>query len=550
MNRLFFILFLIICTALNAQIGIGTTTPQGALDVNGNNTMGMVIPIVSDLSEVTTPNGSTPVNGTIVFDSTNGRLCFRLEGRWSCFGDDGNGGSAFANVYPAPAIFQTQEAYLKASTINSGDEFGYSLSISADGNTLAVGAWREASQGAVYLFARINDTWSQESYIKPSIIGFSDFFGISVALDSSGNTLAVGANREDSNSAVDPTNNSESDAGATYIFVRNGASWSQQAFLKASNINSQDQFGFAVTLSGDGNTLAVSAIAEDSNSMTDQNNNSSTNSGAVYIYNRSGSSWSQQAYIKASNIDAWDQFGDALALSFNGNTLAVGTAREDSNSVTDQSNNSASFSGAVYVYTRSGSSWTQEAYLKASNIDISDYFGWSVSLSGDGNTLAVGAWGEASGSDTNPNDNSLQSSGAVYIITRSGTVWSHEAYLKASLIGGGDQFGRSVDLSTDGNRLAIGATSEDSNNNEDQTNNGTSASGAVYVFTKNGVDWTQEDYLKASNIGSSDLFGWSVALSGDGSTLAAGAFSEDSNSATDQSNNSANNSGAVYVFKN
>ncbi len=276
---------------------------------------------------------------------------------------------------------------------------------------------------------------AQQAYIKASNTDENDQFGYSVALSADGNTLAVSAWQEDSNATgVNPVNgqtdNSAGDTGAVYVFSRSGSSWSQQAYIKASNTDADDWFGWSVALSADGNTLAVGAIFEDSNATSvnpvgGQTDNSANNAGAVYVFTRSGSSWSQQAYIKASNTDEGDQFGYSVALSADGNTLAVGAWQEDSNAtgvnpVGGQADNRAFDAGAVYVFTRSGSSWSQQVYIKASNTDKYDYFSRSVALSADGNTLAVGAIGEASNAtDVNPvggqADNSAGNAGAVYV---------------------------------------------------------------------------------------------------------------------------------------
>jgi hypothetical protein len=461
-----------------------------------------------------------------------------------------------------------QQAYLKASNTGAVDFFGYSVALSGD--TLVVGAWREDSNatgvngdqtnnsaesaGAAYVFTRSGSTWSQQAYLKASNTGAGDEFGSSVAL--SGDTLVVGANGEDSNATGvngDQTNNSADIAGAAYIFTRSGSIWSQQAYLKASNTGSGDQFGISVALSGD--TLVVGAFTEDSNAIGvngDQANNSVESAGAAYVFTRSGSTWSQQAYLKASHSEAYDWFGYSVALS--GDTLVVGATGEDSNATGvngDQTNNSAESAGAAYIFTRSGSTWSQQAYLKASNTEATDVFGHSVALSGD--TLVVGAYAEdsnATGVNGDQANNSADGAGAAYIFTRSGNTWSQQAYLKASNTGAGDNFGNSVALS--GDTLAVGAYAEDSNAtgvNGDQTNNSASQAGAVYVFTRSGSTWSQQAYLKASNTEAGDVFGNSVALSGD--MLAVGAYFEAS-SATgvngDQTNNSANLSGATYVF--
>src|SRR6266852_1681409 len=240
-----------------------------------------------------------------------------------------------------------------------------------------------------------------------------------------------------------------------------------QAYVKASNTGAADEFGFAVALSSDGNTLAVGAPGEASAGI--ETDNSAPSEGAVYVYTRSGATWTQQAYIKASNAEAGDQFGTSVALSSNGNTLAVGATGEDSSATGiggSQTDNTAASAGAVYVFARSGATWTQQAYVKASNTDAGDQYGFSVALSSDGNTLAVGAVSESSsatGIGGNQADNTAASAGAVYVFTRNVVgVWTQQAYVKASNTGAGDLFGFSVALSGDGNTLAVGAASESS----------------------------------------------------------------------------------------
>src|SRR6185503_718115 len=193
------------------------------------------------------------------------------------------------------------------------------------------------------------------------------------------------------------------------------------------------------------------------------------------------------AYLKASNSDAFDHFacggslpghiGNALAVSGDGNTIAVGAPHESSAARGingNQDDNSLYNSGAVYVYVRRGDAWTQQAYLKASNAGQSDQFGLSLSLSRDGNTLAVAAPWEASaatGVNGNQNDDSIPQAGAAYVFTRAGNTWSQHSYIKASNTGRkgvgddieGDKFGFAISLSGDGNTLAVGAVGEDSN---------------------------------------------------------------------------------------
>ncbi|MCX4246382.1 hypothetical protein [Paraliomyxa miuraensis] len=478
--------------------------------------------------------------------------------------------------------------YFKASNTEASDSFGWSVTLSGDGNTLAIGAYWEDSNatniggnqadnsasisGAVYVFVRDGaGAWSQQAYVKASNTETADRFGTSVALSGDGNTLAVSAYGEDSNAtgtAGNQADNSANSSGAVYIFVRDGAGvWSQQVYAKASNTGVDDRFGHSVALSGDGNTLAVGAYLEDSNVTGiggNQANNSANGSGAVYIFVRDDAGvWSQQAYVKASNTGANDRFGWSVALSGDGNTLAVGTTLEDSNATGiagNQADNSATDSGAVYVFGRDGAGvWSQQAYVKASNTEAHDYFGHDVALSGDGNTLAIGAYGEgsnATGIDGNQADDSASNSGAVYAFVRDGAgSWSQQAYVKASNTGASDWFGYDLALSGDGNTLAVGAYLEDSNTTGiggNEADNTASASGAVYVFVRDGAGaWSQQTYAKASNTGPNDHLGHSMALTGDGNTLAVGAPLEGSSAtgiAGNQADDSADESGAVYLY--
>jgi len=472
--------------------------------------------------------------------------------------------------------------YAKASNAEAYDSFGFPLALSDDGNTLAVGGHLEDSSatgingeednntayssGTVYLFTRSGGAWSQQAYVKASNTEAGDLFGCVLALSGDGGTLAVGAYGEGSNATGIggiQSDNSASRSGAVYLFTRSNNNWSQQAYVKASNTEAGDGFGRALALSGDGDTLAVAADGEDSNATGIggiQSDNSASDGGAVYLFTRSDGTWSQQAYVKASNTGAGDGFGYAVALSDNGGTLAVGAPFEDSNATGIggiQSDNSALRSGAVYLFTRSGGTWSQQAYVKASNTEAEDWFGYALALSGDGSTLAVAADGEdsnATGIGGIQSDNSALNSGAVYLFTRSGSDWSQRAYVKASNAGPGDFFGRAVALSGDGGALAVGAPYEDSNATGIggvQSDNSALRSGAVYLFTRSGSDWSQQAYVKASNTEAEDWFGYALALSGDSNTLAVGAYGEDSNATGiggNKSDNSASGSGAVYLY--
>ncbi len=302
--------------------------------------------------------------------------------------------------------------------------------------------------------------------------------------------------------------------------------------------------------------MAVSAYNEDGSAsgIDGADDDAAAESGSVYIFVGSGTDWTLQATIKASNTRAGALFGRGLALE--GDTLVVGAPGEDSASMGvegDQSTSGAPESGAIYVFVRSGTTWTQQAFIKASNAEADDEFGASVALSGD--TLVVGAPGEASMAytvDGDQSDNSYQQAGAVYVFTRQSESWSQQAYIKPSNTTDWNNCGAAV--AVDSETLAFGCRGDDFDAtgivDNLVTNDLAPDSGATYVFVRESGVWSQQAYVKASNTGNGDYFGYSVALKGD--TLAVGAIREDSalvGNTPDETDNSAEDSGAVYIFE-
>jgi FG-GAP repeat len=392
-------------------------------------------------------------------------------------------------------------------------------------------------------------------------------FSNRLSLSGDGNTLAIGAPNEGSPSTGVNGNQTQDPnfkgAGAVYVFTRSSGTWSQQAYLKASNTGASDSFGFSVSLSGDGGAVAVGAIGDDSNSAGvdgDDKNELAQSSGAVFLFRRAGTSWFQEHYIKASNPDASDVFGLAVALAADANTLVVtapGEASKARGIGGDQSDNSAKTAGAAYVFARDGASWKQEAYIKASNADAGDAFGWSVALASDGSSLAIGAYleaSEATGIDGDATDNNAMGAGAAYFFARAAGSWKQTAYLKGSNTGAGDSFGVSVSLAGDGQSLLIGASAEDgaaTGIEGDQTSNAVMQSGAAYLFSRAGDSWKQTAYIKASNTAAGSAFGVGTAVSYNGRALIIGA-SDDASDATgvngNQADRSASQAGAAYLF--
>ena len=504
-----------------------------------------------------------------------------------------------------------QVAYLKASNPAMYAHFGEggalpghtgnTLTISADGNTVAVGAPHEASAatgingnqkddsasnaGAVYVYTRNGDSWAQQAYVKASNTGSGDYFGSSVDLSADGNTMVVAAHWEASDATGingNQADNSIPQAGAVYVFTRSGGRWTQQAYIKASNTGEKlagegenlvgggdgDQFGFSLALSADGNTLAVGAVGEDSTATGvngNQADNAAVSAGAVYTFQRTGNTWAQQAYIKpqtAANAAGGDLFGFSLGLSTDGNTLAVGVYDEggSSRSINGMVDAQRGGSGAAYVFARTGSTWAQQAYVKTSISEGGDSWGVSLALSDDGNTLALGSVDEdckatgvnPPGCDTDqPTD---VSTGAVVIFQRTGTAWAQQALLKSSNTGVEDWFGVKLALSGDGNALVATASNEDSaaqGINGRQDDDSAVEAGAAYLFTRTGTTWAQQAYIKSAANEAFDEFGNSVSISRDGRTFVVGGRGEDggqggvNRSATD---NSVDESGAAFVF--
>ena len=392
-----------------------------------------------------------------------------------------NAGAVY--VFVREGLTWKQQAYLKPSATTTNLSFGTAVAISGD--TVVVGS---TQAGTAYVFVRDGETWTEQAHLISSNNNTGDTFGLAVAV--SGDTIVVSAPNESSSATGvngDQFNNDASQAGAAYVFVRNGATWTQQAYLKASNTDAGDTFGTSVAVFED--TIVVGAEYEAGQGKgvnPDDTDNSAARAGAAYVFVRAGTIWEQQAYLKASNTDAGDRFGISVALF--GETAVVASGIESSKATGvngDQTDNSLFGAGAAYVFVRSGGTWTQQAYLKASNSDESDFFGASISLFAD--SLVVGAFPESSnatGVNGDQSDNSTFGAGAAYVFLRTGTDWKQQAYLKASNPAYFDFFGYSVAIA--GDTVVAGAQFESSDAtgvDGDQGNDSAIHAGAVYVFT-------------------------------------------------------------------
>jgi hypothetical protein len=298
-----------------------------------------------------------------------------------------------------------QEAQLMAGDGSPEDFFGYSVSLSNDGQTALVGSHFDdtltrADAGSAFVFVRNGSSWSLQAKLTASDAGASDLFGCSVSLNGDGNTALVGAFRDDTTGGTD--------AGSAYVFVRNGSTWSEQAKLTASDGAATNLFGNSVSLSSDGNTALIGSYQYDSPGKV--------NVGSAYVFVREGTSWSQQTQLTAADGIANDYFGCSVSLSGDGNFALAGTYQDDQPG--------AANAGSAYVFVRSGSSWSQQTRLTASDGAADDYFGFAVSLNSDGTTALVGAQRDST--------TVAIITGSAYVFVRSGTSWSEQTKLIAA----------------------------------------------------------------------------------------------------------------------
>lgn len=396
-------------------------------------------------------------------------------------------GDRFGGAYSPtkPANFDGNDAYL----------FGDAIAISDDGMTLAISATGEDSSltgvlseadlqqdnndafdsGAVYVYRKIAGDWVLDAYIKapnaapPADGELGDSFGWALALSADGNTLAVSALFEDSDGA-DPLNDALTDSGAVFVYARAGGLWTEQAYLKASNAGVGDRFGRALAFAEDEGYqyLAVSAYSEDgANGNPDTNSNSG--SGAVYVFAGDAGIWQETAYLKASNAGSDDRFGTSIAFDAKGTLLVVGAPQEDR--LTDGGLSSPGSGresvnvGAAYLFERLGSgpmsSWSQNSlYLKPSSDIGLVQFGQAVSVSSSGKYIAVGSWLDLSGVpgvNQSKANKSAFASGATYVFRRtvSNDSWREIAYVKPPAPSRYQFFGSKLDLALDGELMGV-----------------------------------------------------------------------------------------------
>jgi len=403
------------------------------------------------------------------------------------YGDNGGIGAAFVFTRSGTTWYQLQT--LTGSGEVGQGRFGRAVALSSDGNTALVGAPNDNNLiGSAYVYTQSGTTWSQQQRLTGSSQSVLNDFGISVAMSGDGTTALVGADGDNTNS------------GAAVVFTRSGTTWSQQGSkLTGSGEMGAGAFGSRVALSNDGNTALVGALLDNGGI------------GAAYVFTRSTGVWSQQQRLTGSGETGAGYFGSGVAVSGDGNTALIG-AEEDNNTI-----------GAAFVFTRSGTTWSQQQKLTGSGEVGQGRFGSAVAVSGDGtttlngNTALVGA------------DSDNGGIGAAFVFTRSGTTWSQQG---SKLTGSGETgaggSGSGVALSGDSTTALIGADYD------------ANKVGAAFVFTRSGTTWSQQGSKLTGGSGSGEVgagkFGTAVAVSSDGNTALIGAYADN------------NTIGAAFVF--
>ncbi len=413
------------------------------------------------------------------FEARDGRLRYVVE----------DAGAAYPiEIDPLVGV---PTAVLRASDAASNDGLGYSVAI--DGDTVVAGATLHdhsgrSNAGSAYVFVRVGSTWAPQAILHASDAATEDRFGQSVAI--SGDTIAVGAADDDHGGFLG--------AGSVYVFVRSGSTWTEQAILRASMPSTGAALGFSVAIDGD--TIVAGALRESHPSIT--------RAGSAYVFVRSGTTWSEQAILRASDAAADDYLGSDVAID--GDTAIVGAWEDD--------HSGFSTNGSAYVFVRSGMTWSEQAILRASDTYHWAYFGGSVDL--DADTAIVGAFGQW--------HSGLPEAGSAYVFTRTGTAWSEQGILRASDAASGDDLGASVAIEGDvaiagANGVSVG---------------GVAGAGSVYAFERAGSTWAEASAVRPPAPEAAAAFGFDVSLSGE--TAIAGAFGDDSPGLT--------NAGAVHVI--
>ena len=399
---------------------------------------------------------------------------------------------------PGILLPTAEEAKISAPDKTTTDVFGASVSLDGNGLRMAVGAQNldintVTAVGAVYIFVRTNNsnTWSFEAKLIATDRLSGDALGSSVALSGDGLRVIAGTVFSDPGGTTD--------AGAAYLWVRSGTTWTQEAKFTASDKLAIDHYGWSVTISNDGSRVAIGAPSADSTVV---------DCGGVYIWLRSGTIWNFEVKLVTSDKVASGYFGISVAMTPDATRLVAGAYNTAPGSVAG--------AGTAYVWSRSGTTWTQEAILSASDKAAQDNFGICVSITTDGTRVAIGAFQADIGGITD--------CGAIYVYSRSGTTWTQEQKIAPSNSVTTGNFGRLFKISPDGLRIYAGQP----------------VSAAMYRWLRTGTSWALEATMLASDNLSTSNYGRCASISLNNERVAIGAYSANVGAIT--------SCGAVYSY--
>ena len=484
-------------------VGVGVGGPTSNLHVVGNAFISSDL-TVSGTGALTVPAGATgdrpatAANGMIRYNSTTGFMEAYSAVGWAPIAQPPTvTGISPLSTLPSggtvPDIWTGEVKHVSPNPIDYA-YFGHSVSMSSDGTKFIVGAVDEdfsghTNRGAAYIFTYSGGSWDAGERIINANGFADDRFGHSVAMSSDGTKVIVGE--------FDGRLNG-SRIGAAHIFTYDASNttWGAGVQINAQSGATNDHFGQSVAMSSDGTKVIVGAHNEDTGS-------SDSGAAFIYTYDSSSSTWGSEVRVKASDAESNDYFGTSVAMDSAGTTVIVGAPDEDTGYAT---------SGAAYIYTYNGSTWSQQQKIQAtSTTAIGDKrFGHSVDVSGDGKKFIVGAyWEDTSGSDA----------GSAYIYTYDDSSWGNLSSSEVHLANpdatpASDQFGWSVAMSTDGTKVIVGAKYEDTGGGD---------AGSAYIYTYDDSSWGTGVKLLASDKAASDYFGYSVAMNSDGSRVIIGA---------------------------
>jgi hypothetical protein len=394
--------------------------------------------------------------------------------------------------------FETQ--ILSGST-DASDQFGWSVAINSIGDTIIIGAWQDErtgqpvgqNEGLAYIFKSSSVGWYQEQTLSGTLAtGSSDFFAFSVSLNSFGDRAAVGAYQDENLTG-------NTNIGLTYIFKSGSSGWIQEQILSGTLASGGgDAFGWTLAMNSVGDRIVIGATG-------DERTTGASSEGLAYIFVSGTSGWIQEHILSGSlATGSSDNFGKSVAINSLGDRIIIGADQDEIPPSTIDAQ------GLAYIFKSGSSGWVEEQILSGVfAVDTFDRFGASVSINSIGDVVVVGA-------SQDETTSSLPAQGLAYIFKSGSSGWFQQQILTGSLAGTTDLFASSVSINTSGNILVVGATF-------DEGIIGSSSVGLAYVFVSSSNGWNETKILSGSlAVNASDNFGKSVAISSNGERIIVG----------------------------